>query len=261
MSELTVIKVGTAVVSSKDKTALDIETINSIGADIARMNTSEVTNSVLVTSGAVTAGIERLGWTRAEVNSSLDRKRVASMAGNMALVAAWEQATGRTAAFDLPTHNDLDTKESWQHLEAAIHTARSLGLLAILNEGDARSSEELETILHTSGRTFKRFGDNDWLAAHLAVQLKAESLVFLSSTDGVLKDGKTLEHLSVEEIDDFVDTHIDDSEASNGGMTSKLLAAKLAIENNVNRVHIGNGKMKNALRLMLAGQHGTAISQ
>ncbi len=254
-NDIIVIKAGTGVVSNAERTALDLEAIGYIGDDIAcskwqrkyQVADNKIErrlNTVLVTSGAVTAGIERLGWSRQEVDSDIDLKRVASMAGNTALFSAFEQATGLIAATDLLTHNDLDTQESWEHLKSAINLARNRGLLAIFNEGDARSSEELETTLQVNGKEFKRFGDNDWLASHLAVQLGALSLVFLTTTDGVLKRGRGLKELWLEDIDNFIGEHVDDLEASNGGMTSKLLAAKFALSHGVERVFIGNGKRR-----------------
>lgn len=274
-TSLTVIKAGTAVVSNAERTALDMQSIGHIGEDIAALNACEVTGTirqadhalktVLIVSGAVTAGIERLGWDRAEVDSDMSLKRVASMVGNSALFAAFEQTTGFIAATDLPTHNDLDTRESWAHLELAIRTALGRGLLPILNEGDARSSEELETVLKVSGREFKRFGDNDWLAAHVAALLGARTLIFLTDKDGVLEDKDKPEsivrHLYLDEIDGFIAAHVNDLEASNGGMTSKLLAAKFALEHGARRVAIGNGKKQYMVRLAGDYYHGTAITQ
>ncbi len=248
---ISVVKVGSRLVSNPEMTALDLDAIGHIGQRIrtsedAMRDVGRSLHTVLVSSGAVPAGIERLGLSREDVDNDLTLKRVSSMVGNLALNLAWEEATGYITAPDLPTHNDLDSDESWSHLSSAIKRALVMGLLPILNDGDARSSEELVTTMRANGKDISIFGDNDQLAAHTAVQLGARSLYFLTASNGVLEDvsdpSSTLKEIRVSEVDDFIAQRVDDSSVSNGGMASKLQAARYAAAHGVELVRIANGR-------------------
>lgn len=268
MSELTIVKVGTGVVSNQERTQLDRDTIESIGYDIAQIEnhahiddigTEQAQRNdhkgsvILVSSGAVTAGKEKLRLdSRAFENTRM--QQLAAMTGNIALCSLWEEATGMVVAHDLPTHNDLLDAEHWNNLTGAIATALEFGVLPVLNEGDARSTEELQKTIRTNGREFKRFGDNDQLTARLALQLGRFALdfsgqntrvIFLTDVNGVREDASNadsvIEYLHVDDINQVILDCVNDTGVSNGGMLSKLLAAKDLASAGIS-VSIGAGK-------------------
>ncbi|TXG77985.1 hypothetical protein E6P97_00530, partial [Patescibacteria group bacterium] len=176
--DLTVVKVGTGVVSNFDRSRIDHAAMASIGQDIAAIEDVRVGTKterlehegsvVLVSSGAVTAGKEKLGLdTRLFIDMRM--KQMAAMVGNTMLFQLWEQATGIVVGHDLPTHNDLSHQEHWDNMAGVVATNLQYGVLSVFNDGDARSTEELEETVRRNGREMKRFGDNDQLAAQLGL--------------------------------------------------------------------------------------------
>ncbi len=264
--ELTIIKVGTGVIANRQRTAIDYTAMASIGRDIARIEGRERKDEkvstldhegsvILVSSGAVAAGKEKLGMNGSDVCNTR-QKQMAAMVGNTALFGLWEAATGIVVGHDLPTHNDLELQEHWDNMVGVIATNLEYGVLSGFNEGDVRSTEELETNVRAAGRQFKRFGDNDQLAAIIGVQIGAFAksfvgqstrVIFLTNTNGVLEDVRRpdsrIDELRYKDIDEIIEQclHDETADISNGGMLSKLLAAKQLVGAGVS-VSIGAGK-------------------
>ncbi|RTK93273.1 hypothetical protein EKI60_06225 [Candidatus Saccharibacteria bacterium] len=266
----TIVKVGTGVVSNYDRTRIDHAAMASIGQDIAAIEGVHVGSKterldhegsvVLVSSGAVTAGKEKLGLDT-RLFTDIRMKQMAAMVGNTMLFQLWEQATGITVGHDLPTHNDLSHQEHWDNMAGVVATNLQYGVLSVFNDGDARSTEELEETVRRNGREMKRFGDNDQLAAQLGLNLHAFAnslvtqstrVIFLTDTDGVREDAcyasSRLSAIAASDLDAVIDNCVVTTETeSNGGMESKLLAAKdLALAGIP--VSIGAGKDAHALQ-------------
>ncbi len=271
-SELIIVKAGTGVVATPDQQALDRDAMRHIGQNINQLMTAEApTGVVLVSSGAYPAGIEQINHAD-EVLTDTRRKQVATMVGNKVLFAEWEYATNLDVAFDLPTHNDLRHNESWNNLVGVTATALEMGILPAFNEGDARSTEELQRSIQQGGNEFMRFGDNDQLALMIGLKIGRFALdfggiktkfIFLTDVDGVYEDRKNpdslIPELTVGDIDTILSGSIDDSASSNGGMTSKLAAAREATLAG-HDVRIGNGKQPDALLQLHQGIGGTHIA-
>ncbi|MCA9330337.1 hypothetical protein KDA11_06820 [Candidatus Saccharibacteria bacterium] len=268
--DLTIVKVGTGVISNGKRTRLDTRAINSIGKDIASIEGLTSLNQrakrlehegslILVTSGAVTAGKQKLGLDR-KVFRDVRMKQTAAMIGNNLLFKLWEDATGILVGSDLLTQNDLTDREHWDNLSGVVANNLKYGVLNAFNEGDARSTEELQRKINSNGREYKRFGDNDQLASKLAIQLgnfamsfvsQPTRVIFLTDTDGVRQDVKNTEsrfkQLHSDELNEVILNCIETEGISNGGMLSKMLAAKDLTANGIN-VSIGYGKEEHALR-------------
>ncbi len=279
-SELVVVKAGTAVVSNHNRTKLDFENITDIGHDIYQLGfgPNSISDVVLVSSGAVTAGIEKMNLrgnvlSRAEVDSDIRKKQVIAMIGDPLLTKVWSDSVGVPVASDLPTHNDLATEEHWKNLSSVIFKAISMSILPKFNEGDARSTEELEIKIKRKGKEFKRFADNDPLAAMLAENISKSAketyqktkLIYLTNMPGVLEDiedkNSVISNLTVDEIDKYSDKLVDDSGISNGGMESKLISSKIALKGGVDEVIIGSGFGRNALFSLANSLSGTKITK
>jgi glutamate 5-kinase len=266
---LTIVKVGTGVVSNAERTKLDRDAIARIGDDICSIEGAAESartarrlehegSLVLVTSGAVTAGKEKLRLNRQKFRD-IRMQQTAAMVGNTTLFKLWEQATGIVVGHNLLTHSDLRDQDHWDNLAGVIANNLRYGVLSAFNEGDARSTEELQKTVRNNGREHKRFGDNDQLAAHLAINLGSFALafagqstrvIFLTDTNGVMEDvdrvDSRIDYIAEEDINEVILGCITTDGVSNGGMLSKLLAAKDLVAQGIN-VTIGAGKEEYAL--------------
>ncbi len=172
---------------------------------------------VLVSSGAVALGRERLGLT--ERPKSIALLQAAAAAGQSLLMRTYEDAfepLGIRVAQVLLTHDAVSDRRRYLHARRAINELLKLGVVPIINENDTVSVEEL------------RFGDNDQLAAMVCTLVGADILVLLSDVEGVLDDRDQRVSLvsDVSEIEPFIRPPEDD--VGLGGMQSKVEAARRA---------------------------------
>ena len=172
---------------------------------------------VLVSSGAVAVGRERLGL--AERPKKIALLQAAAATGQSLLMRAYEdafEALGLHVAQVLLTHDAVSDRERYLHARRAIDELLKLGVVPIINENDTVSLDEL------------RFGDNDQLAAMVCTLIGADLLVLLSDVEGVLDDrGRRISLVrDVTEIERFIKPPEDD--VGLGGMQSKVEAARRA---------------------------------
>jgi glutamate 5-kinase len=172
---------------------------------------------VLVSSGAVAVGRERLGLVERPKKVAL--LQAAAATGQSLLMRAYEdafEARGIHVAQVLLTHDAVSDRERYLHARRAIDELLRLGVVPIINENDTVSIDEL------------RFGDNDQLAAMVCTLIGADLLVLLSDVEGVLDDrGRRISLVSdVSEIEGFIRPPEDD--VGLGGMQSKVEAARRA---------------------------------
>jgi len=201
---------------------------------------------VLVTSGAVGAGMGELGYDRrpAEVSA----QQACAAVGQSRLMTTYERLFAKhhlVAAQVLLTHADLAHKERHLNARNTLITLLGHGVVPVINENDAVSFTEI------------KFGDNDMLSALVASLLPADLLVILTTVDGVIenfrrRDPKTL---SVVENIATVESLAEDTESVTavGGMTSKIDAAKVAVRSGIPIV-IASGTRRHALKRILAGE-------
>jgi len=215
-----VIKVGTTALTSAsgmfdvgrlEKLADAIETRMKAGSDV-----------VIVSSGAIAAGLEPLGLTRRP--SDLATKQAAASVGQVALVNSWSTAFGRyhrTVGQVLLTAHDIAMRVQHTNAQRTLDRLRALHAVAIVNENDTVATNEI------------RFGDNDRLSALVAHLVGADALVLLSDVDGLYdSDPRKSKARFISEVSRPADlegvvagrgTH-----RGTGGMASKLSAALLA---------------------------------
>lgn len=141
-------------------------------------------------------------------------------------------------------------KDRERHLNArnTLLNLISNRIVPIINENDAVSTEEI------------KFGDNDVLAALVAILVDADALILLSTTDG-LRDDENQRVSFIEEVDEDVLALVSDKQdkLSTGGMASKLQSAQVAAQNGI-PVVIANGRKPGALTRILNGQdEGTLL--
>lgn len=240
-----VVKVGTGVLTDARKQP-DLAQMEQLAAQLAaqRQAGREV---VLVTSGAVGAGMGALGFEKRP--ATLEELQACAAVGQSRLMATYEKLFSRfelTVGQVLLTHDDLEHHE--RHLNAR-HTLVTLlrhGVIPIINENDAVSITEL------------KFGDNDKLSALVASLLPADLLVILTTVDGVVQDFGTPQARLLSTVDK-VDERIEkmaggtSSATAVGGMSSKIQAAKIVVRAGIPLV-IASGRKKTILRRIVDGE-------
>ena len=239
-----VVKLGTGVLTDSRK-LIDPAQLEQLVAQVAELKKSgkEV---VLVTSGAVGAGMGALGYAARPTN--LAEKQACAAVGQTRLMAVYEKlfaAHNLVVAQVLLTHDDLEHHERHLNARNTLVTLLQRGVVPIINENDAVSFTEI------------KFGDNDKLSALVASLLPADLLVILTTVDGVIenfgkKNAKTLS--VIEKIDAAIQDMAGGttSETAVGGMKSKIDAAKIAVRSGIPLV-IASGGRKNVLAKILGG--------
>ncbi len=240
-----VVKLGTGVLTDTTKRP-DLVQFAQLVAQVARLRAvgREV---VLVTSGAVGAGMGVLGFSKRPTRVA-DRQACAAV-GQSRLMAMYE---GLFRHYDLPvgqvllTHEDL--ADHTRHLNArnTLLTLLQRGVLPIINENDAVSVTEL------------KFGDNDRLSALVASLLPADLLVILTTAEGLIEgfgrpDARVLE--SVEKIDGRIEAMAGGttSDTATGGMATKIAAARIVVRSGIPLV-IAPGHRHDILDRILSGE-------
>ena len=243
-----VVKVGTRVLTRSDG-RLDQQRITQLAEELNRV-VATGRKVVLVSSGAVGAGMGRLGLAARPTN--LAQLQAVAAVGQSVLVEAYERelgSHGRHAAQILLTAEDLDQRTRYLNARNTILTLFEYDAIPIINENDTVSVDELQIT----------FGDNDRLAAHVTNLIQAPLLVLLSDVDG-LYDGDPAEPGSrviptVDRVDQSILDLVRDrlGGLGKGGMASKLEAARLATAGGEN-VIIASGRAPGTLTRILAGE-------
>lgn len=248
-SRIVVVKVGTRVLTRPDG-LLDQQRIASLSRQIDQILATG-RQIVLVSSGAVAAGMGRLGLT-ARPRELADLQAVAAI-GQSLLVESYERALRehrRHAAQVLLVADDLHDRRRYLNIRNTLRAILSHEAVPIVNENDTVSVEELRT----------SFGDNDHLAAQVATLLPAELLVLLSDVEGLYDRPPTdpgvqlIPH--VDGIDERVESLAHDrlGGLSKGGMASKIAAARMVTEAGGSCV-IASGRQDDVLSRIFNGEN------
>lgn len=247
-----VVKVGTRVLTRADG-QLDHQRIQQLVDQIHQVLATD-RKVVLVSSGAVGAGMGRLGLKSRPAD--LAHLQAVAAVGQPMLVEAYERALhrhGHHAAQVLLTAEDVEHRTRYLNARNTLLTLLDLGAVPIINENDTVSVEELQTT----------FGDNDRLAAIVTNLIRAPLLVLLSDVDGLF-DGDPRQpgsHVlpTVEQLDESVFALVRDrlGGLSKGGMASKLEAARLATTAGENVIIASGGTPDILPRIIAAEPVGT----
>jgi glutamate 5-kinase len=192
----------------------------------------------VVSSGAIALGLGRMGLERRP--RALPKLQAASALGQAALQGAWEDAfgtVGRRTGQVLLTSAEIADRRAYVNVRNALGALFSLGAVPVVNENDATATDEIS------------FGDNDALAAHLAVLVHARLLVLLTSVPGVLRDGVLIEDGAQARAASFGAK----SPLGRGGMESKVAAAELAAAAGIPTVIAGETPITELLAGRAAG--------
>ncbi len=217
-----VVKVGTTALT--DASGLFDTTRLAALADAIEARILAGTDVVIVSSGAIAAGIEPLGLSRRPTD--LATKQAAASVGQVALVNSWSTAFARyhrTVGQVLLTAHDISQRVQHTNAQRTLDRLRALRAVAIVNENDTVATNEI------------RFGDNDRLSALVAHLIGADALVLLSDVDGLYDaDPRKGEARFITEIATPEDLEGvaagQGSRLGTGGMASKLSSALLAAD-------------------------------
>jgi glutamate 5-kinase len=258
-SKTVVVKVGTRVLTHDDGT-LDHARVTSIAEQVVRLM-DDKRHVVLVSSGAVGAGVGRLGLKQRPAD--LARLQAVAAVGQSRLIESYNRALeahGRHAAQILLTADDLNDRIRYLNVRNTLLALFQFGALPIINENDTVRVDELQ----------RSVGDNDRLAAMVTNLLRAPLLVLLSDVDGLFDRHPSEAGAQVIPMVAQLETAVrefqrqapaagEPNPLSRGGMASKLEAARLAVSAGENVV-IANGRRPNVLVDVLAGEEvGTLI--
>ncbi len=243
-----VIKIGSANLVHSEKPNINSEFMSALCKHIAHLhkNGHEI---ILVSSGAMAMGRRTINMRKSAKESTAFKQAVAAI-GQIHLMNHYQQFFAQhdiiPAQILLSLH---DTEDRQRHLNArnTINTLLELKTIPIINENDSVATEEI------------RYGDNDRLSARVAGMIGADLLILISDIDGLytknpklFADAQLIPNITKidKEIMDYAGANID--ERSTGGMTTKLLAAQIAMAAGVdmiimNGAHITDSNPFNAI--------------
>jgi glutamate 5-kinase len=242
-----VIKVGTNVLADSSG-ALDRHRIQSLADQLHRLR-SAGRKVVLVTSGAIGAGVGKLGLGKRPTD--LSHLQACAAVGQSALMQLYQESLaqyGTHTAQILLTAGDFENRARYLNARNTILTLFEYGALPIINENDTVSVAEI------------KFGDNDHLAAMVTNLLRAPLLVLLTNVDGLYSDDPRTNPraellATVPNIDQSVTELAADTRSTlgTGGMESKLKAARLVTVAG-EAVIMANGGLDGILDRVFAGE-------
>jgi glutamate 5-kinase len=237
-----VVKLGTGLVVDGDGT---------VRADLLHTRAREIATLVaggepvcVVSSGAIALGLPKLGLRRRP--RSMARLQAASALGQARLQSAWEDALGAhgiPAAQILLAAGDVADRTAYVNARQAFAELFRLGAVPVVNENDATATDEIT------------FGDNDALAAQVAVLVRARLLVLLTEVEGVYSRAPGTpgaELLAEGELAGEAEIGVG-TELGRGGMESKVVAAQMASAAGIPTV-IAGGHGDDVLGPVLAGE-------
>ncbi len=223
-ARLIVVKVGSALLVDGAKGELRREWLASLCDDVAALKNGGA-SVVLVSSGSIALGRRLLKLAPGKLR--LEESQAAAAAGQVRLAEAYADmlaSRGIVAAQVLLTFGDTEERRRYLNARATLGTLVSLGAVPVINENDTVATAEI------------KFGDNDRLGARVASMIGADRLVLLSDVDGLYTANPGIDagarHIpEVTAITEEIEAMAGDSISGfgRGGMTSKLIAAKIAM--------------------------------
>jgi len=249
-----VVKVGSSLVTNQGR-GLDLAALSRWAGQIAELRRMQ-REVVLVSSGAIASGMQRLGWDKRP--NALHELQAAAAVGQMGLIQAYETCFREHRLLTsqiLLTHEDLADRKRYLNARSTLRTLLDLGVVPIINENDTVASDEI------------RFGDNDTLAALVTNLIEADALVILTDQAGLhdkdprkdaaailINEGRAGDP-ALEAMAGGTGSHI-----ALGGMITKVLAAKRAARGGAPTV-IASGHENDVLPRLARGERiGTLLT-
>jgi glutamate 5-kinase len=244
-----VVKLGSSIVA-EDSGALRADVLARVCDQVAARHTAG-DDVVMVTSGAIARGIQVMGLPLRP--TTIEDLQAASAVGQGKLYRVYDELLrerGVTSAQVLLTFFDMSARTHYLNARQTLRRLLDWRVVPVINENDTTTTDDIS------------FGDNDFLAAQVAILIGAGLLVLLTDTDGLFTSDPRIDPSAslIEEVTDFerlgdVEIGHGTSPLGSGGMRSKVVAAEMATAAGIPAV-ICNGLDDAPLRAVLGG--GTA---
>lgn len=219
-SRTIVIKVGSSTVTGPDG-RIDREYLDTLAAQVQRLR-DDGDRVIVVTSGAIAAGLEALGL--AARPTDMATLQATAAVGQVRLVEVYRElfaARGAQVGQILVTRYDVGQRQQYLNACQTLERLLDLGAVPIVNENDTTAVDEI------------KFGDNDYLAALVGMMVHADLVVLLTDIDGLYSADPRVDAGArlVERVDELTDEHVaaaggPGSAVGSGGMATKLQAAR-----------------------------------
>ena len=216
-----VVKIGTSVITN-NKNAVCERMISTLASQISTLQ-KEGLKVMIVSSGAIAAGVHRMGWKQKP--KKISHLQAAAAVGQVSLVETYAKEfkkNGLTTAQVLITGEDFSSRKRYLNSRATFETLLNENILVIVNENDTVSTDEIKV------------GDNDTLAASIANAIQADLFVILTDQKGLFTENPTsssqAELIQSVDVDDEMLSRVaskSHSEFGTGGMETKIKAARI----------------------------------
>ena len=222
--------------------AKEIKNLRDLGAEVC-----------LITSGAIAIGMTKMGLSKKP--TEISKKQALAAIGQMYLMEKYEQIfdkVGVKPSQILLSHDDFGNLNRMKNLNNTLNALFSYGVLPIINENDALAVEEIKV------------GDNDTLAAMIALNVSADLLVIISDVNGLYDKNPTTNSDAklipiVKEINKSISSLAKEptSKVGTGGMITKIRAAEICTSSKISMMIVGNGKIPELSKVISGENLGT----
>jgi len=249
-----VVKVGSSLVTNEGR-GLDAAAIARWAAQVAALRQLG-RRVIVVSSGAIAEGMQRLGWTRRP--HAMHQLQAAAAVGQMGLAQCYESCFrehGLRTAQVLLTHADMADRQRYLNARSTLRTLLDMGVIPVINENDTVVTDEI------------KLGDNDTLGALVTNLVEADALVILTDQAGLFdSDPRHNPGATLVEQADALDPSLEamaggaGNALAKGGMLTKVLAARRAARSGAHTV-IASGREPDVLVRLASGERiGTLLA-
>ena len=248
-----VVKIGTSVITN-NKNAVCERMINTLASQISTLQ-KEGFKVIIVSSGAIAAGVHRMGWKQKP--KKISHLQAAAAVGQVSLVETYEKEfkkNGLTTAQVLITGEDFSSRKRYLNSRATFETLLNENILVIVNENDTVSTDEIKV------------GDNDTLAASIATAIQADLFVILTDQKGLFTENPTsssqAELIRSVDVDDDILSRVaskSHSEFGTGGMETKIKAARIVARLGIDTIIASGFEIDILLKIKSKNFVGTTI--
>ena len=253
LAKRVVVKVGSSLVTNQGH-GLDHAALSEWAEQIAELK-HRGRQILLVSSGAVAEGMQRLGWQRRP--SQLHELQAAAAVGQMGLVQAYEscfRTHGMHAAQVLLTHEDLADRKRYLNARSTLRALLELNVIPVINENDTVATDEI------------KFGDNDTLGALVTNLVEADALIILTDQSGLFtRDPRRYADATLVPEANASDPELErmaggaGSHIGSGGMLTKVRAARRAARSGAHTIIASGREPRVLLRLSDGEMIGTQL--
>ena len=248
-----VVKVGSSLVTNQGQ-GLDRPALARWAAQIAQLRKMN-REVVLVSSGAIAEGMQRLGWSRRP--HAVNELQAAAAVGQMGLVQVYESCFrehGLLSSQILLTHDDLADRKRYLNARSALRTLLALGVIPVINENDTVATDEI------------RVGDNDTLGSLVTNLVEADVMIILTDQSGLFSaDPRRNPDATLVTEADAADPALEKmaggagSAIGLGGMLTKIAAAQRAARGGAHTVIASGHEPDVLVRLANGERMGTLL--